>query len=150
MPVLDAVQTFAGISNDNEFFSHHYMAEVFRGDIKTRIDAWEADEAANAGDEAHRAPPKRLQNWAQKWFALRGQINRAKVFAKAEFKTSVIDENHNLSSTDTVYFSTMHRAKGLEFDQVIVIGPSDYLGDPLETDSKRKLNTISKVELAVE
>lgn len=78
MPVLDAVQTFAGISNDNEFYSHHYLAEVFRGDIKTRIDAWDTDEAAHAGDEAHRAPPKRLQSWAQKWFALRGQINRAK------------------------------------------------------------------------
>lgn len=78
MPVLDAVQTFAGISNDNEFYSHHYLAEVFRGDIKTRIDAWDADEAAHAGDEAHRAPPKRLQSWAQKWFALRGQLDRAK------------------------------------------------------------------------
>ena len=78
MPVLDAVQTFAGISNDNEFYSHHYLAEVFRGDIKTRIDAWDADEAAHTGDEAHRAPPKRLQSWAQKWFAMRGQINRAK------------------------------------------------------------------------
>jgi hypothetical protein len=78
MPVLDAVQTFAGISNDNEFYSHHYLAEVFRGDIKTRIDAWEAEEAANVSDDAHRAPPKRLQSWAQKWFALRGQINRAK------------------------------------------------------------------------
>ena len=63
----------------------------------------------------------------------------AKIFAKAGLKTAVIDENHNLSSIDTVYFSTMHRAKGLEFDQVIVIGPSEYLGDPLETDSKRKL-----------
>ena len=78
MPVLDAVQTFAGISNDNEFYSHHYLAEVFRGDIKTRIDAWEAEEDADASDDAHRAPPKRLQSWAQKWFALRGQINRAK------------------------------------------------------------------------
>jgi hypothetical protein len=78
MPVLDAVQTFAGISNDNEFYSHHYLAEVFRGDIKTRIDAWEAEEAANVSADAHRAPPKRLQSWAQKWFALRGQINRAK------------------------------------------------------------------------
>ena len=78
MPVLDAVQTFAGISNDNEFYSHHYLAEVFRGDIKIRIDAWEAEEAANVSDDAHRAPPKRLQSWAQKWFALRGQINRAK------------------------------------------------------------------------
>ena len=78
MPVLDAVQTFAGISNDNEFYSHHYLAEVFRGDIKNRIDAWEAEEAAHGNDDAHRAPPKRLQSWAQKWFALRGQINRAK------------------------------------------------------------------------
>jgi hypothetical protein len=78
MPVLDAVQTFAGISNDNEFYSHHYLAEVFRGDIKTRIDAWDAEEAAHASDDAHRAPPKRLQSYAQKWFALRGQINRAK------------------------------------------------------------------------
>jgi hypothetical protein len=78
MPVLDAVQTFAGISNDNEFYSHHYLAEVFRGDIKTRIDAWDAEEAAHANDDAHRAPPKRLQSWAQKWFALRGQINRSK------------------------------------------------------------------------
>lgn len=60
MPVLDAVQTFAGISNDNEFYSHHYLAEVFRGDIKTRIDAWEAEEAAHPGVEAHRTPPKRL------------------------------------------------------------------------------------------
>lgn len=78
MPVLDAVQTFAGISNENEFYSHHYLAEVFRGDIKTRIEAWDAEEAAHVGDDAHRAPPKRLQSWAQKWFALRGQINRTK------------------------------------------------------------------------
>jgi ATP-dependent exoDNAse (exonuclease V) beta subunit len=64
----------------------------------------------------------------------------SKIFAKAGLKTAVIDENNNLSSsTETVYFSTMHRAKGLEFDQVIVISPSEYLGDPTETDSKRKL-----------
>ncbi|MEY3698954.1 MAG: hypothetical protein RL631_1607 [Pseudomonadota bacterium] len=33
----------------------------------------------------------------------------------------------------------MNRAKGLEFDQVVVVSPSEYLGDPIETDSKRKL-----------
>ena len=78
MPVLDAVQTFAGISNENEFYSHHYLAEVFRGDIKTRIESWDSDESAHTGDDAYRAPHKRLQGWAQKWFALRGQIGRAK------------------------------------------------------------------------
>ena len=74
MSVLDAIQTFAGISNENEFYSHHYLAEVFKGDIKARLEAWDAHEAAI---EADRAPPKRLAAWAQKWFALRGQISRA-------------------------------------------------------------------------
>ena len=45
MPVLDAVQTFAGISNENEFYSHHYLAEVFTGDIREQLEAWDADEA---------------------------------------------------------------------------------------------------------
>jgi hypothetical protein len=78
MPVLDAVQTFAGIANENEFYSHHYLAEVFKGDIKAKLEAWEAAEAEHAGDEAFRTPQKRLQGWAQKWFAIRGQITRAK------------------------------------------------------------------------
>lgn len=78
MPVLDAVQTFAGIANENEFYSHHYLAEVFKGDIKAKLDAWEAAEAEHPSDEAFRTPHKRLQGWAQKWFAVRGQISRAK------------------------------------------------------------------------
>lgn len=78
MTVLDAVQTFAGIANENEFYSHHYLAEVFKGDIKAKLDAWEATETEHPGDENFRAPHKRLQSWAQKWFALRGQISRAK------------------------------------------------------------------------
>lgn len=78
MPVLEAVQTFAGITNENEFYSHHYLAEVFKGDIKDRLEAWDAQEAQNPGDDAHRAPSKRLQAWAQRWFALRGQVQRGK------------------------------------------------------------------------
>ncbi|WP_026687880.1 class I SAM-dependent DNA methyltransferase [Azovibrio restrictus] len=80
MPVLEAVQTFAGITNENEFYSHHYLAEVFKGDIKARLDAWEAAESSqteDAEDDRHRAPHKRLQSWAQKWFALRSQVQRA-------------------------------------------------------------------------
>ncbi|MBN9373045.1 MULTISPECIES: class I SAM-dependent DNA methyltransferase [unclassified Hydrogenophaga] len=76
MPVLDAVQPFTGIANENEFYSHHYLAEVFKGDIKARLDAWEATESEHPGDDAFRAPYKRLQGWAQKWFSLRGQVAR--------------------------------------------------------------------------
>lgn len=74
MPVLEAVQTFAGVTNENEFYSHHYLAEVFKGDIRARLDAWDADEAGHLGDPAHRAPYRRLQAWAQRWFSLRSQI----------------------------------------------------------------------------
>jgi mRNA-degrading endonuclease RelE of RelBE toxin-antitoxin system len=64
----------------------------------------------------------------------------AKGFSNAGQRVAIIDENHNLSSdAETIYFSTMHRAKGLEFDHVIIISPSGYIGDPLETSSKRKL-----------
>ena len=84
MPVLDAVQTFAGIANENEFYSHHYLAEVFKGDIKVRLDAWETAEAEHPGDEAHRAPHKRLQAWAQKWFGLRGQVQRSRAAADGD------------------------------------------------------------------
>lgn len=78
MPVLEAVQTFAGITNENEFYSHHYLAEVFKGDIKDRLEAWDAQEAQHPGDDTYRAPQKRLQAWAQRWFALRGQVQRGK------------------------------------------------------------------------
>lgn len=35
--------------------------------------------------------------------------------------------------------ATMHRAKGLEFDCVIVLAPTSYLGNPEDTDTQRKL-----------
>jgi hypothetical protein len=78
MAVLDAVDSFAGIANENEFYSHHYLAEVFKGDIKARLEAWEAHEALHPGAEQERAPAKRMSAWGQKWFALRGQINKAR------------------------------------------------------------------------
>jgi superfamily I DNA/RNA helicase len=64
----------------------------------------------------------------------------AKFFQTNGLKSSVIDENQNANlNHDSIYFSTMHRAKGLEFDRVVVLAPNSYLGDPLDTDSKRKL-----------
>ena len=78
MATLDAVDTFAGIANENEFYSHHYLAEVFKGDIKSRLEAWDAHEALHPGAENERAPAKRLSAWGQKWFALRGQIGKAR------------------------------------------------------------------------
>jgi superfamily I DNA/RNA helicase len=64
----------------------------------------------------------------------------AKQFTVAGFAISVIDANQNApADVNAISFATMHRAKGLEFDRVIVVTPSSYLGSPQDTESQRKL-----------
>ena len=41
--------TLTGIHNGNEFYSHHYLAEIFAGDIQATLERWRKEaEAANA------------------------------------------------------------------------------------------------------
>ena len=54
-----ASAVFAGISNENEFFSHHYLSELFEGDIRETVKLWNQAEASDPGSTA---PHKRL--WA--------------------------------------------------------------------------------------
>ncbi|MDO6460768.1 hypothetical protein Q4485_08670 [Granulosicoccaceae sp. 1_MG-2023] len=75
MAVQDTAATFIGLSNDNEFFSAHYLAEVFQGDLADTIKAWdacEADAKEQGGDYA--SPHRRLRNLNQDYFALRHRM----------------------------------------------------------------------------
>ncbi len=64
----------------------------------------------------------------------------ARQVGTAGFITSVIDANQNLDGdTKATHFATMHRAKGLEFDCVVVVTPTSYTGSPDETEEQRKL-----------
>jgi hypothetical protein len=61
-------------------------------------------------------------------------------FRRAGMATDVIEANKKDSADPAaVRFSTMHRAKGLEFDQVLVLAPEKYLGPPDETADERRL-----------
>src|SRR5262249_10900286 len=66
MPVAET-QSFVGIANENEFYGHHYLAEVFKGDIRARIEAWQAAESDES--TGFRAPHRRLGGLGAKWFA---------------------------------------------------------------------------------
>jgi superfamily I DNA/RNA helicase len=52
--------------------------------------------------------------------------------------TITAQPNH-ADARDVVHFATMHRAKGLEFDSVVVVAPGSFLGDPDVTANQRKL-----------
>ena len=80
MSVAQAVPSFAGIVNENEFYGHHYLAEVFKGDIRAQIEQWQSAEDAAAQDGSpgtptresrpdFRAPHKRLAGLGGRWFA---------------------------------------------------------------------------------
>jgi superfamily I DNA/RNA helicase len=48
-------------------------------------------------------------------------------------------QSNHADSRNVVHFATMHRAKGLEFDVVVVVAPSGYFGPPEDTPNQRKL-----------
>lgn len=52
--------------------------------------------------------------------------------------TITAQANHS-DSRDVVHFATMHRAKGLEFDAVVVVAPESFFGEPEKTGNQRKL-----------
>lgn len=60
---------------------------------------------------------------------------------KAEgLSTMVIDKDQAMTApADVVRFATLHRAKGLEFDRVVVVGRQSALGDVEETAQERRL-----------
>ncbi|MBR9924997.1 MAG: class I SAM-dependent DNA methyltransferase [Gammaproteobacteria bacterium] len=75
MAVQETVATFVGLTNDNEFFSAHYLAEVFQGDFADTIKDWEAreEQAKEAGAE-YTTPHRALRNLNQGYFALRHKL----------------------------------------------------------------------------
>lgn len=75
MAVQDTAATFIGLSNENEFFSAHYLAEVFQGDFADTIKDWEArEEAAREEGRDYTTPHRALRNLNQSYFALRHKL----------------------------------------------------------------------------
>jgi hypothetical protein len=78
MSVAQASQNFVGITNENEFYGHQYLAEVFAGDIRELIDRWQASaDAAPAGDEEAKVTPfVKLRRQGTPWFAELNKLGR--------------------------------------------------------------------------
>ena len=47
-------EAYIGLTNDNDFFSAHYLSEVFAGDLKSAIEGW---------DQRAEATPPTFRPW---------------------------------------------------------------------------------------
>ena len=50
-----------GITNENEFYSQHYLSEIFTGDVRCVLDAWSAKETEAGG--AARSQGRKEPDW---------------------------------------------------------------------------------------
>ena len=63
---------FVGIHNENEFYSHHYLSEIFSRDIGETIEAWRKD----AADDEDKPPYERLRALAGEYRRRRADYQR--------------------------------------------------------------------------
>ena len=64
--MADTATTFAGIHNENEFYSHHYLSEIFTGDIRDTVARWrDVAEAAGGASAGARTPHDALRALAR-------------------------------------------------------------------------------------
>ncbi len=66
--------TFTGIQNENEFYSHHYLSEVFANDIKATTARWR--ESAAESNDGQRPPDQALRALARLYLQFRQRLNR--------------------------------------------------------------------------
>ena len=71
MPTTTAA-AFTGIHNENEFYSHHYLSEIFGGDIRATVDRWRESAEAEGG----RTPYAALRALAGDYVRFRRDFDR--------------------------------------------------------------------------
>ncbi len=72
MAIAETAATFIGITNENEFYSHHYLSEVFQGDIKETLERWKV--LAESDDE--KVPYVALRRLSREFLQFRGKLER--------------------------------------------------------------------------
>ena len=69
---LAAAATFAGVHNENEFYSHHYLSEIFTGDIQGTVKRWQSE----AAEGSTPAPYAALRALARDYTRFRDEFER--------------------------------------------------------------------------
>jgi len=77
-----------GITNENEFYTHHYLSAILEEDLKKLYKEW----AVKEKEEKERAPYSVLAGSAKKFFSLSNQLSNEKTEdSKKEFQNQITE-----------------------------------------------------------
>ena len=83
-----------GITNENEFYTNHYLSEIFEKDTSDQISSWQEKENQ---DENYKTPFKRLRGIGPSYLELLKELNKKssktedKIKAQREFMRAFLD-----------------------------------------------------------
>ena len=77
MPAAETASAFVGIQNEQEFYSDHYLAEIFSRDLKETAGRWR--EQAEARGEPGRTPDAALRGLKDEYFEFRAEYESRRV-----------------------------------------------------------------------
>ena len=72
MPVAESAGAFVGIRNEQEFYSDHYLAEIFDQDLKKTVAQWQKD--AEERDVPSLTPDAALRGLKDEYFKFRNEF----------------------------------------------------------------------------
>ena len=143
MPAAETEGAFVGIRNEQEFYSDHYLAEIFDQDLKRTTGQWRQE--AEGREEPGRTPDAALRGLKDEYFQFRAEFgaeqdDRKRVEAQRGWFRKLLTalghewNPHNLPLETDEELPVLSTREGTGSHRLVVIGVYDRYGeeeDPL-------------------
>ena len=143
MPATETAGAFVGIRNEQEFYSDHYLAEIFDQDLKKTAGQWRKD--AEEREQPGQTPDAALRGLKDEYFQFRSEFDRESddrkrvELQRGWFRKLLAALGHewtprNLPLEDDEELPVLSTREGSGGQRLVVIGVYDKYGegeDPL-------------------
>ena len=143
MPATETAGAFVGIRNEQEFYSDHYLAEIFDQDLKKTAGQWRKD--AEEREQPGQTPDAALRGLKDEYFQFRSEFDRESddrkrvELQRGWFRKLLMALGHewnprNLPLEDDEELPVLSTREGSGGQRLVVIGVYDKYGegeDPL-------------------
>ena len=146
-----------GITNENEFYTNHYLSEIFEKDTQEQISSWQEKENL---DENCKTPFKRIRGIGPSYLELLKELNKKsskvedKIKAQREFFKSFLDifdyeykqENIEIDNFFIPILSKVNKSDGLPYLYILESfceDQCDILTTTLKKEQLKELDTYN-------